>query len=80
MNSSSKIIKTSIFLHIFVKFYTFIKKITQFYETLIIITLLRKISNFAHFFSDIEKNQINIPRTLQMSPNIDWYDQNLLLL
>ena len=80
MNSSSKTIKTSLFIHICVEFYTFIKKITQFYEIPIIITLLRKISNFAHFFSDIEKIQINIPKTLQMSPNIDWCDQNILLL
>ena len=80
MNSSSKTIKTSIFIHIFVEFYTFIKKITQFYEISIIIPLLRKISNFAHFFSDIEKIQINIPRIPPMSPNIDWYDQNLILL
>ena len=80
MNSSSKAIKTRISIHIFVEFCTFIKKITQFYEISIIIPLLRKISNFAHFFSDIEKIQINIPRIPPMSPNIDWYDQNLLLL
>ena len=79
MNSPSKAIKTSKFIQIFVEFCIFIKKVTQFYKISIIIPLPHRISNFAHFFLDIEKIQINIPRILPMSPNIDWYDQNLLL-
>ena len=64
---------------IFVELYTFIKKVAQIYKISIIIPLLHRISNFAHFFLDIENIQINIPRIPPMSPNIDWNDQNLLL-
>ena len=80
MNSSSNKIITSKFVSIFVELCTFLKKVTQFYQNFLIIPLPHRISNSANIFSDIEKNQINISRVPPISPNIDWYDQNLILL
>ena len=76
----SRAIKTSKFIRIFVEFCTFIKKVTKFYKISIKILLPHIISNSANFFLDIEKNQINISKVSPKSPNIEWYDQNLLFL